>query len=105
MGGCGQAHLYDAESLQCFTPSVSESHHTGGINQAAMQVLGLRCANLVKRKEFAPDLSSAHVNLGTRARLWPGGKPPSDPRRVKPVAQFIKRDSTQPVQERGHIIC
>ena len=36
-GGCGQAHLYDAESLQCFTPSVSESHHTGGINQ-------VRCA-------------------------------------------------------------
>ena len=33
----GQAHLYDAESLQCFTPSVSESHHTGGINQ-------VRCA-------------------------------------------------------------
>ena len=49
-----QAHIYDVESLQCFTPSVSESHHVGGINQ-------VRCAG--DGKQFATAGKDGTVKL------------------------------------------
>ena len=49
-----QAHIYDVESLQCFTPSVSESHHVGGINQ-------VRCA--ADGKQFATAGKDGTVKL------------------------------------------
>lgn len=49
-----QAHIYDVESLQCFTPSVSDSHHVGGINQ-------VRCAG--DGKQYATAGKDGTVKL------------------------------------------
>ena len=49
-----QAHIYDVESLQCFTPSASDSHHVGGINQ-------VRCAG--DGKQYATAGKDGTVKL------------------------------------------
>jgi cleavage stimulation factor subunit 1 len=79
-----QAHIYDVETLQCFTPSVSESHHVGGINQVCCAGDGKQFATAGKdgtvklwdivSSTCIATLDSAHdkmVRIDTVLHAWP----------------------------------